>query len=194
MTTHWRFAIAHELAHLILYRSKAVSPAGKSEYWQVEALCDAFARRLLVGDTEVRHAVNRSLRTGVELLPLSSRIASKARVPWSAAAYRVTDIDSDCIFLRVERIEESFKVVMSTLPKRRAVGQKIKPGSLLHARFSELAGASVLVTIEPMQLAELSGVGNHRTGAARFVSRSIRVALAPADARQAKLNTDGFAA
>ena len=91
--TSWeRFAIAHELGHLVLYRAKGPIPAGPSEYWQIEALCDAFARRLLVSDAEVRTARESVADTAVQRMQLSSRIALRARIPWSAAAHRVGEI------------------------------------------------------------------------------------------------------
>ncbi len=177
--TSWeRFAIAHELGHLVLYRAKGPIPAGPSEYWQVEALCDAFARRLLVSDSEVRTAGQSAGDTAMQRLQLSSKIAVKARIPWSAAAQRVGEIVGNCAFFRIERASESFKVVTSTLPKKRAVGQKIKPGSQLHARLCEVAQTRVPVEIDSNLLSELSGVEGRKNGVARLVSGSIRLALA----------------
>jgi hypothetical protein len=177
--TSWeRFAIAHELGHLVLYRANGPIPAGPSEYWQVEALCDAFARRLLVIDTEVRTAGQNAGDTPTQRLQLSSRMAVKARIPWSAAAQRLGEIVGNCVFFRIERARENFKVVTSTLPKKKAVGQKIKPGSQLHARLCEVTQTTVPVEIDSGLLSELSGVRGGRSGVARLVSGSIRLALA----------------
>ena len=177
--TSWeRFAVAHELGHLVLYRAKGPIPAGPSEYWQVEALCDAFARRLLVSDSEVRAAGKDAGDTPTQRLQLSSRMAVKARIPWSAAAQRVGEIVGDCAFFRIERARENFKVVTSTLPKKKAVGQKIKPGSQLHARLCDVTQTRVPVEIDSSLLSELSGVEGAKNGVARLVSGSIRLALA----------------
>src|SRR5437868_11328372 len=177
--TSWeRFAIAHELGHLVLYRAKGPIPAGAGEYWQIEALCDAFARRLLVSDAEGRTARESVADTAVQRLQLSSRIALRARIPWSAAAHRVGEIVGNCAFFRIERASESFKVVMSTLPKKKAVGQKIKPGSRLHARLCEVTQTRGPVAIDSTLLSELSGVDGGKSGVARLMSGSIRLALA----------------
>src|SRR5580693_1601948 len=49
-----RFLIAHELGHLVLRQFGAKNPAGRSEYWKAEKVCDTFARRLLIPDHAIR--------------------------------------------------------------------------------------------------------------------------------------------
>lgn len=51
-STNWeRFLIAHEIGHLVLHQLGAKPPSGRSEYWKLEKLCDAFARQLLIPDS-----------------------------------------------------------------------------------------------------------------------------------------------
>ena len=42
-----RFAVAHELAHLLLFEARMTGPCGKEEYWLMEEVCDRIANILL---------------------------------------------------------------------------------------------------------------------------------------------------
>lgn len=48
--TRARFTVAHEIGHFLIERATGYRPESRSDYWQLEALCDAFAGKLLLPD------------------------------------------------------------------------------------------------------------------------------------------------
>lgn len=121
-----RFLIAHELGHLLLHRYGITRPQTPSQYWQTEALCDAFARALLVPE---RLAVLPLCEEGAERVLEYFRIANDLRniahVDWATAVSRIADWDSRALFLRLQKDHEGRYVVrFTTLPKRQELGRK----------------------------------------------------------------------
>lgn len=131
--TSWeRFLIAHELGHLLLRKLNMEQPAGRSEYWQVETLCDAFARQLLIPEQCIRGHLSATDISPDLLLQATFSIAEKAKVPWSAAAHRVGEFVSEVGFFKMAAsLNAGYRVTVSTLPYHRGRGQKFHPGSEL---------------------------------------------------------------
>ena len=135
-----RFLIAHELGHLVLHQLGARNPSGPSEYWKVEKLCDEFARRLLIPDQAVDSVADCARSTAIDWLKATLQLSKRCSVPWSVGARRLTDLNNRVIFLRVDPVVEDngFKIVVSTGHNHQGVGQRIKPGTPLHGRFTGL--------------------------------------------------------
>jgi IrrE N-terminal-like domain len=127
-----RFLIAHELGHLVLHQRGMKNPSGPSEYWKVEKLCDAFARRLLVPEGLVANLIDQTKPTALGRLTTTLKVARQCSVHWSAAAQRITELMNDTVFFRLARIPpRGFKIIVSTHPGNQGIGQLIKPGSSL---------------------------------------------------------------
>jgi hypothetical protein len=137
--TDWeRFLIAHELGHLVLHQGGAKNPSGPSEYWKVEKLCDEFARRLLIPDDVVAEHSTHWGAKAVTRLEVTLELIKRCAVPWSVVAQKLGDLANDTVFFRVVRTtDDIFKIVVSTLPNRKGIGQFIKSETPLHQTLSE---------------------------------------------------------
>jgi Zn-dependent peptidase ImmA (M78 family) len=97
-TAYERFCVAHEIAHLLLFRERIASASSESEHWQLEELCDGFARTLLVPDREVqRYLTNRE---PISALRAAFALSRAAKVPWIQSAFRISEHQSNLFFLR----------------------------------------------------------------------------------------------
>jgi hypothetical protein len=175
-----RFLIAHELGHLLLLQSGAGNPSGRAEYWKVERLCDAFARRLLVPERAATQIVEGAKPTPTDRLRATLAMVESCRVPWSVAALRVADVNEDTVFFRlVQESAGGFKIVVSTFPNQQGIGQRIKPGTFLHETVRQRWGIRKLHEIDGQRLAGIAGIETVRSGATYAVSGSICLAAMP---------------
>jgi len=180
--TPWeRFLVAHELGHLLLHRSKFPNPNGKSEYWQTEAICDDFARRLLIPDAVMIETISGDPGRASNRLILASEIARLARVPWSTSASRLAGWEKSRIaFFRVVQHERGgYKVVSSTLKHKRGIGQLIKPGTLLWEELSKIDVSKTAVVVEGIRLSGLATLDTIVEGAVSRTGNELRVAIVP---------------
>jgi hypothetical protein len=179
-----RFLIAHELGHLVLHQLGAKNPSGQSEYWKLEKLCDAFARRLLIPDDAVEVAAGDCAGlTAIERLKFTLQLIKSCRVPWSVGAHRLADVNSAVIFLRVDPlIEDSgFKIVVSTGHNHQGIGQKIRPGAPLYTTLCQLSQLSDEPReIKAENLSGIAGIKTIRSGASYPFEGSLRLAVIPA--------------
>lgn len=125
-----RFCIAHELAHLLLWRIYRAVPHGSSEYWQFEDICDEFARSLLMPEVEVRHWLAAEPRHATTLLKASYRLANLAKAPWAQSAYRISEIEHRASFFRIKpQVDGRLRILVSTLPSRKERGRFVSSGT-----------------------------------------------------------------
>lgn len=109
-----RFCLGHEIAHLLLFRQFELPPEGDRSYWQVEELCDEFARRLLVPDSVVEEYYAPTQPEAI--LESSYKLCAAAQVPWSQAAKRIGEYRGNVFFFRVGGgAEHGLKILASTL-------------------------------------------------------------------------------
>ncbi len=162
-----RFVIAHELGHLILLRNSGGRPADKSEYWQLEQVCNDFARRLLISDDVVLERILDRKGSAESYLSMCAELSSDARAPWAAAAHRISDIKAEVGFFRFDPEECGFKIGVTTVPNSDQTGwlgirQRIKLGDPLHAFLLEIqrrGGKMVKIPTHHLQgIARLSEV------------------------------------
>jgi hypothetical protein len=125
-----RVCIAHEIAHLLLFRELAASPSTESQHWQLEELCDDFARKLLVPDSAVEQHL--SSREPISTLRTAFALSQASKVPWILAALRISELQSDVFFLRLELIpNKRTKIVASTFPRQKERGRLIDEDTAL---------------------------------------------------------------
>lgn len=118
-----RFCIAHEVAHLLIWREFKLSPATKSEYWRHEQLCDDFARRLLMPKAALKRHIERSKRGAVAHLDLVYAIERDCGVHWFQAARRLGDFVEGVHFLKLSPHKTNMlKVVASSFPNQKEMG------------------------------------------------------------------------
>jgi hypothetical protein len=177
-----RFVIAHELAHLLLHKANAKAPAGEEEYWRVESICDEFARRLLVPDRLLLEFVPASNWTAIELLRTTFKIADRAKVPWSAAAQRVTELVTQSGFFRLQPMEEGgYKVTISTLPNKYGIGQIFRTGTKTCETLDDARKKGrYLRAIDGQNLIGLGRLSDITTGAVYVRRTEIRLAVCAA--------------
>jgi hypothetical protein len=177
--TPWeRFLIAHELGHLVLYRNKIPCPSGTSEYWQMEALCDDFAQRLLIPDPVVNEEDSGDQKDVTECLNLALDMAKFARVPWFIAASRLADWESAVAFFRLIQHEEGeYKVVLSTLKRKQGIGQRIKPGTRLWEELSKINPTRKITLIDGARLSGFAALESIAKGAVCRTPDEIRIAI-----------------
>jgi hypothetical protein len=178
--TKWeRFLIAHELGHLVLHQCGAKNPSGPSEYWKLEKLCDAFARRLLIPDHVVKEARDYESTRAVDRLRATFRLVERCSVPWSVVAHRLCDINNEAVFAQVASMKGGgFKVVVSTRRNHKGVGQCIKPGTEIHEMLSDQFRPTPH-EVEAKTLEGIAGIKEIRSGAACSLRGNLYVALIP---------------
>jgi hypothetical protein len=121
-----RFLVGHELGHFILYTNHNAKPLGKSEYWQHEALCDAFARWLLVPARALQEKLDLTASDVISRLTFSCELAEEARIPWPAAALAACDRVGGLAFFRVGDLGSSrLRVGFSGLPDKKGIHARI---------------------------------------------------------------------
>ncbi len=180
--TSWeRFLIAHELGHLVLQQHGAKNPSGPSEYWKLEQICDAFARRLLIPDEFVTRISEEAGKSAIERLRATFLVAKQCTVPWSAAALRLTEEHEGAVFFQLVPVSTGgFKVLVSTYPNRRGLGQHIKPGTNLHGTLSrQILAAKVPQEVEGRQLSGIAGIKDIQLAVAYPSSGGLRLAVVP---------------
>lgn len=77
-----RFCIAHELAHLLIFRKTSFIPSDKRMYWKHEAICDEFARTILLPARFIDHLM------AYDRLSMIDALCVSANVSWMVAAKR----------------------------------------------------------------------------------------------------------
>jgi len=140
-----RFVIAHELGHLILLRNGAPKPFGASEYWKLEEVCNDFARRLLINEEAINERLGRGDYSASSLLKICAGLALDAKVPWSAAAYRISESLPDTGFFRLEPKQYGLKIVVSTFANKDRTGwigsgKKVRQKDPLYKVLFEIKG------------------------------------------------------
>lgn len=177
-----RFVIAHELGHLVLHRNGGKHPSGPSEYWRIERLCDEFARRLLIPDESIPKLTPENGASALEQLRASVLLSQKGAVPWSAAARRISETQEGVFFFRLDPMRSGgFKVVVSTRPHHRGIGQHITPGTALCETLSErLLGPLGVHEVEPRNLSGIAGITDIQSSAAYSSGGGLRLAVVPA--------------
>jgi hypothetical protein len=191
LTPSERFVVSHELAHVLLYRSGARKPCTPSEYWQMELLCDDFARRLLISDQAISDTHLRRRSSAIDLLEVSSSLAVAARTPWAVAAHRIADLVEGAIFFRIEPFPAGFRIVISTRANEEGTGwlgvpKQIKEGCELFGALKRLTSAEPVAHISPSAVVGIAGIKSCQDGAAMLAPDGIRIAL-----RQSHLENNG---
>lgn len=137
--TAWeRFLIAHELGHLVLHHKDIPKPKKPGEYWEVEGLCDAFARRLLAPESRFGNLGRSAENTPVQRLNLARYIERAAEITWAAAAMRVSDWHPSAVFFHLRR-EDGGQLKVAFSSTRKEMGRKISTDAPL---AKALVGAS----------------------------------------------------
>jgi Zn-dependent peptidase ImmA (M78 family) len=132
-----RFQIAHELAHYLLISRGHAGPTDKSSYWRVEDVCDEFARRILLPKKPLLddlQVTNLDLR---DLLQQSVPLTYRYGVPWQQLTMRVTEILGNIHFLRLELVQDRFRVTGTSYPKKKEIGRYVDSGSSLYAELKD---------------------------------------------------------
>ena len=181
-----RFLVAHELAHLILYRMGVPRPVSRHEYWKYEHVCDCFSRRLLLPEKAVKGLIDSTPRTGVQILNLSCRLARVAQAPWPAGAHRISDREPDVAFFRITAdIGGRLRVTVSTLPNKKEIHRRFAPSDAIAVALGKLPIRSSAVELD---LAALRGFGSicNVWGAAalRVSAHETRLAIISRDTEQ----------
>jgi len=120
-----KFLIAHELGHYFLSKFRVPKPLGSREYWEVEKVCDTFARRLLLPTAEVVAVLSICQGSAVDLLAATVHLHLRFDVPWPVAAHEVSDCARKVYFFKVIADDQRFRVSASTLPNKRQTGRHI---------------------------------------------------------------------
>jgi hypothetical protein len=127
-TPYERFCIAHEIAHLLLFRELVARPSTESQHWQMEELCDTFARNLLVPESAMQRYLTE--REPISTLHAAFALSKAAKVPWVQAALRISELQSDVFFLRLALPpNERAKILASTFPRQKERGRLIDEGT-----------------------------------------------------------------
>jgi Zn-dependent peptidase ImmA (M78 family) len=121
-----KFLIAHELGHYFLSKLRIPKPLGSREYWEVEKVCDTFARRLLLPTAEVVAVLSISQSSAVDLLAATVHLHLRFDVPWPVAAHEVSECARKVSFFKVIVDDQRFRVSASTLPNKRQTGRHIE--------------------------------------------------------------------
>lgn len=158
-TKFQRFLIAHELGHFILKRDLSAAPLGNSEYWRHEALCDYFARLLLLPENYVRALLRETKASLSNLLKLSNALSIQAQVTWITAAYRITDIIPEFVFLELHIRKQIkgppyFYINASTIPTKKVQRGKVFVNSGLGKLLSPLMADSLFLEFDGIDLKE----------------------------------------
>jgi hypothetical protein len=123
-TAYERFCIAHEIAHLLLFRELVARPLTESQHWQLEELCDDFARKLLVPDLAMQRYLTD--REPISMLRAAFALSRAAKVPWVHAALRISELQSDVFFFRLALSpNQRTKILASTFPRQKERGRLI---------------------------------------------------------------------
>lgn len=116
-----RFCVAHELAHLLLYREFSAQPIDQASYWKHESICDEFARTLLIPDEYLERLSEQEI--DVHAL---RRAAEAVKVPIMHVARRVTKAIPHLSFFQLQRQNsDKWKVLASSLDGSRSTGRII---------------------------------------------------------------------
>ncbi len=83
-----RFAVAHEIGHVLLDYEFGFRPTNRRHYHAAETLCNAFASWLLVPDASLEEV---RIKSWAELPRVIQRIHVSHAVPLATAAHRVAD-------------------------------------------------------------------------------------------------------
>jgi hypothetical protein len=106
----------------LLFRRFSSSPVGPSRYWDQEAVCDSFARLVLVPLEFIE--LSDARKYPIEYL---KELAAVARVPVMHVARSVTAAAPDLTYMSaVMRSAEELLVASSSLSRNRERGRKIK--------------------------------------------------------------------
>ena len=178
--TAWeRFLIAHELGHVLLHRFRVQKPLGKSEYWKMEAICDSFARRLLLPRDAISEILRVAGTSTSDRLRATLDLQRQWNIPWPVAAFEVAECDPTLHFFRITSLNGRLRVSVSTLPNKRQSGRLIDEKSPLAAFLRDLKKNASPVRIPTDTLHVLAGQPGARDAAVlRATQTEYRIALA----------------
>lgn len=94
-----RFAIAHEIGHLVLRKECGASLSDQSPYWLHESLCDEFAADLLIPERQLQPLVERTPNEASAQFGLCVELATTCNVTWETAATRLANFDHSLVML-----------------------------------------------------------------------------------------------
>jgi IrrE N-terminal-like domain len=172
-----RFLVGHELGHFILYTEHNAKPLGKSEYWKHEALCDAFARWLLVPATALQEKLNLAPSDAISRLAFSCELADEARIPWPAAALAICDRVGGLAFFRVGDLRRSrLKVDFSTLPAKKGIHTRIDQESPAGRALVAIQAGSPARGLDGGALGDILWSEGQTWAALRVGDRELRIA------------------
>ena len=117
-----RFCIAHQLAHFLLISRYGWNPQEQSRYWDTEAMCDFFARELLVPAAEIGEA---DCHNALTALAMCNHITMRTEVPWIQVAKKMSEANPALVLLRLEERKGRLTVVSTSLPRERGRGIKL---------------------------------------------------------------------
>lgn len=123
-----RFIIAHEIGHLLLIRKFSLNPKDEGDYWQIENLCDYFARKLLLPNDYMAEKINKIKLDLRNILGLTNAIAKETHAPWPAIAHRIVEFEPALAFFKVtisySNKKPIFLMNMSTLHNKKIQNTK----------------------------------------------------------------------
>lgn len=137
-----RYLVAHELGHVLLEVRGGVAATSKSEYWQLEDLCDDFARAILVPDSAVELVIAKYPSTVALALTGVQDLATEAQVPWAVAAHRVSQfLKNEIVFLTLQfqSAAQKLEVVSTSLPRKKEIGRRLLKTDSLSRVLSQLS-------------------------------------------------------
>jgi Zn-dependent peptidase ImmA (M78 family) len=142
-----RFCAAHELGHFVLISRHEWQPQDSSSYWETEALCDFFARELLLPACLFEDKVVVDARSAMEEC---NSIASKAKIPWIQAAKKMTEQHPHLIYLRLNKTNDPrLRVIGTSMPGERGIGIKVNARAPF-TRFARQALGSAQAEGQPV--------------------------------------------
>jgi IrrE N-terminal-like domain len=108
-----RFTVAHEIGHFLLFRNGVPPPQSRSEYWQLEELCNVFAGQLLIADFELEQFFPaRRSSSATQLLLLTKQLARRLLVSFEVSARRVTEWVVGSALMRAHVISKDRPIVV----------------------------------------------------------------------------------
>lgn len=94
--TRARFTVAHEIGHFLIDRATSYRPATKSDYWKLEALCDAFAGTVLLPDVCMPTLETSGAVSPVQLLSALGNLTKQGGLSLEATARRLSGHLGEC--------------------------------------------------------------------------------------------------
>lgn len=104
LTSRERFALAHELAHIMIDRASQWRPANRRDYFAREIVCNTVASRLLVPTDCLATA---SIESPSDAWRSLRRIRARCAVSWDVALRRICDDQSTVALALLQPVVDS---------------------------------------------------------------------------------------